>query len=77
MNIFKRRSKAVVEISPIERVYNAVDELNAALNALTPEHGRLRPWVRSGNRTLQYGPKVMLGYWDAGQDRFVVTYGED
>lgn len=67
------------DIDPLERVENAIDELNAALAVLKKdeEHKHLRPWVRPGDWRTKTKPKVMLGYWSQADEAFITVYGED
>ncbi len=75
-NLFKKEK--LPDVTPMRRAELAVDELNAAIDALPREEKHIRPWVRSGDARTRRRSKVMLGYWDTvGGLRFVVTYGED
>jgi hypothetical protein len=78
-NFLRRKPAETVQVSPIERVTAAIDELNLAMKELRKEdeYRHLRPWVRPGDARTRSPARVMLGYWDSDTARFVTVYGED
>ena len=63
------------ELTIDQALEEAVDEVNRLVTmkrALEPGT-RIRPWVRTGTRATRQ-PKLCLGYWDAHNEEFVVTY---
>jgi hypothetical protein len=65
-----------VEISPMERLEAAVDELNAAMEnlRLNPTLVQVRPFVTSYDPRTRRRGAVVLGYWNGAAREFNITY---
>ena len=74
-NFRKRKQPDVLELTPMERLEAACDEMNAAIRAMPVEHRRIRPYTVTGIQINNGRPCVILGYW--ANARFNQIYSSD
>lgn len=74
-SLFDRQQEAP---TPVERLFKAADEVNAALRELGPDERHLRVFTVGPREAPDGKPRILIGYWDAhscGAD-FVPIHGE-
>lgn len=73
----RKKKPQRVEVTPMDRVIEAVDMLNEAIAALhrDPDQKHFRAYVTSYDPRTRTKSKVVIGFWNPLDRQFVITYG--